>query len=267
MTTSDALILGLIQGVTEFLPVSSSAHLFLAHRLLGLQEPRLAFDLILHLGTLVAVLYFLRSEITQIVASMFRSRPSLWLPPSDWSRRDIMLIILSSLPTGIIGVMFHDMVESGITFWGVGARYLILSVALLLTRVRFTRKDDPNRIEWWEALLIGVVQGFAVFPGLSRSGSTIIFMLIIGIAPLRAVKYSFLISIPAILGGTLMAMRHGISEISDPMLFVAGFLVAMVSGYIALWLVEHFVSRGRFYYFAPYTVFLSVLCFTMNFYF
>jgi len=264
MTIIDALILGLIQGVTEFLPVSSSAHLFMAHRLLGLQEPRLMFDLILHLGTLIAVLYFLRSEITQIVAAIFRPRQSLWVPPSDWSRRDIMLVILSSLPTGIIGIMFHEMVESGITFKGVGIRYLILSCGLLLTRIRFMRKDDPNRIEWWEALLIGVVQGLAVFPGLSRAGSTIIFMLVIGIAPSRAVKYSFLISIPAILGGTLMAMRHGFSEICDPMLFVAGFLVAMISGYIALWLVEHFVIRGRFYYFAPYTLFLSTLCFGLN---
>jgi len=266
MTTIDALILGLIQGATEFLPVSSSAHLFLAHRLLGLEEPRLVFDLILHLGTLIAVLYFLRSEITQIIGSMFQSRPSMWSPPSDWGRRDVMLIILSSVPTGVIGIAFHDMVESGITFWGVGVRYLILSCALLLTRVRFRYKDDPNRIEWWDALLIGVVQGLAVFPGLSRAGSTIIFMLIIGITPSRAVKYSFLISIPAILGGTLMAMRHGISAIHDPVLFAAGFLVAMVSGYIALWLVEHFVVRGRFYYFAPYTLFLSVVCFCMNFY-
>ena len=267
MTIIDALILGLIQGVTEFLPVSSSAHLFLAHRLLGLQEPRLVFDLILHLGTLIAVIYFLRSEITQIVAALFRSRQSLWTSPSDWDRRDIMLVILSSLPTGIIGIMFHEMVESGITFKGVGIRYLILSCGLLLTRIRFMQKDDPNRIEWWEALLIGVVQGLAVFPGLSRAGSTIIFMLVIGIAPSRAVKYSFLISIPAILGGTLMAMRHGLSEIYDPMLFVTGFLVAMVSGYIALWLVEHFVIRGRFYYFAVYTLFLSTLCFGLHIHF
>jgi len=264
MTTIDALILGLIQGMTEFLPVSSSAHLFLGHQLLGLEEPRLAFDLVLHLGTLIAVMYFLRSEITQIVTSVFRSRLSLLAPPSDWDRRDIMLVVLSSVPTGVIGIVFHDMVESGITFWGVGTRYLILSCALLLTRVRFMHKDDPNRIGWLDALLIGVVQGLAVFPGLSRSGSTIVFMLILGIAPSRAVKYSFMISIPAILGGTLMAMRHGISEIHDPMLFVTGFLVAVVSGYIALWLVEHFVERGRFYYFAPYTLFLSVLCFSLG---
>jgi len=267
MTIIDALILGLIQGLTEFLPVSSSAHLFLGHRLLGLEEPRLAFDLILHLGTLIAVLYFLRAEITQMLNSMFRDRPTLLSLPTDWDSRDVMLVILSCLPTGVIGIMFHDTVESGITFWGVGTRYMILSCALLLTSVRFMQKDDPNRIEWWEALLIGVVQGLAVFPGLSRAGSTIIFMLIIGIAPLRAVKYSFLISIPVIIGATLMTMRQGVYEIHDPTLFITGFFVAMISGYMALWLVERFVVNGRFYYFAPYTLFLSAVCFCMHVYF
>ena len=265
MTPLYAFILGLVQGVTEFLPVSSSAHLFLGHELLGLKEPRLAFDLLLHLGTLLAVLYFLRDEVRQIVVSMFHSKPSMWSTPSEWGRRDITLIILSCLPTGVIGIMFHDMVESGITFLGVGARYLILSLGLMLTGVRLRYKDDPNRIDWWEALLVGVVQGFAVFPGLSRSGSTIIFMLLIGIAPSRAVKYSFMISIPAILGGALMTLRHGIPGMDDPTPLIVGFLVSMVSGYIALCVVERFVVRGRFYYFAPYTLFLAAICFFMHF--
>lgn len=265
MTVSDGLILGLIQGATEFLPVSSSAHLFLAHHILGLQEPRLAFDLLLHLGTLVAVLYFLRSEIAQILVSVFRSRPTMWSPQSEWGRRDLLLAVLSSLPTAVIGLLFHDVVEGGITYWGVGARYLILTCALLVTGVRFRYKEDPNRIEWWEALLIGVVQGIAVFPGFSRSGSTIVFMLLLGIDPLRAAKYSFLISIPAILGGALVSLRHGIPGIHDPAVLIAGFLVSMVVGYISLWVVERFVVRGRFYYFAPYTLFLSAVCFYLNF--
>ena len=265
MTTTDAVILGLVQGATEFLPVSSSAHLFLGHRLLGLEEPRLAFDLILHMGTLVAVLCFLRKEVIQILRSIFRPKPNMWSPPYDWNRRDIWLIVLSCLPTGVIGFMFHDMVESGITYWGVGTRYLVLSLALMMTGARFRFKDDPDRIEWWEALLVGVVQGFAVFPGLSRSGSTIIFMLLMGIAPLRAVKYSFMISIPAILGGVLVTVRHGVPGIHNPEPLVAGFLAAMVVGYAAMWLVERFVERGRFYYFAPYTLFLSAVCFFLHF--
>ena len=265
MTTLDAFILGLVQGVTEFLPVSSSAHLFLGHRLLGLEAPRLAFDLLLHLGTLVAVLCFLRKEIIQILVSMFSPKTNMWSPVYDWGRRDIWLIALSCLPTGVIGFMFHDIVESGITYWGVGTRYLVLSLALMMTGARLRFKDDPGRIEWWEALLIGVVQGFAVFPGLSRSGSTIIFMLLIGIAPLRAVKYSFMISIPAILGGVLMTMRHGVPGIQNPEPLVVGFLTAMIVGYGAMWLVEHFVVRGRFYFFAPYTLFLSAVCWFLHF--
>ncbi|MBP2673891.1 MAG: uppP [Deltaproteobacteria bacterium] len=265
MTFLYAVLLGVVQGATEFLPVSSSAHLFLAQRLLGLKEPELAFDLLLHLGTLAAVLFFLRREILEILTSLFRLRPDPWAGPSAWGRRDVGLAILASIPTGLIGFLFHDTVETGLTYWGIGARYLVLSTLLLLTLFRFRYKDDPERIEWWEAVLIGVVQGAAVFPGLSRSGSTIIFQLLIGVAPMRAAKFSFLISIPAILGGALVTMLGGVSRLPGAGIAIAGFLVAMATGYLALALVQHLVVAGRFHRFAPYTLALAVLCFYLQY--
>ena len=263
MTFLQALILGLLQGATEFLPVSSSAHLFLAQRLFGLNEPELAFDLLLHLGTLFAIVFFLRSEIASIVSSLFRRDP--WGSVSDWGRRDIGLMIVASIPTGIIGLAFHKAVETDLTFGGIGARYIVLTTMLLLSSLRFRHKDEPDRIETWEALAIGVIQGLAVFPGLSRSGSTIILGLFLGIAPRRAAKFSFLISIPAILGGALVTLKDGVSQLPPIAPSVVGFLVALVIGYASLVFVERVVVRGRFQRFAPYTAALAALCFYLQY--
>jgi undecaprenyl-diphosphatase len=262
VTFLQSIILGLIQGATEFLPVSSSGHLLLAQRLFGLREPELAFDLLLHLGTLVAVLFFLRFEIAAIVSSLFRRDP--WAAPSGWSRRDFWMAVVASVPTGAIGVAFHRTVETGLTFGGVGARYLVLTTMLLMTSLRFRHKADPDRMEWWEAVAIGVIQGLAVFPGLSRSGSTIILALLLGIAPLRAAKFSFLISIPAILGGAIFTLKKGVSLLPGVGPSVAGFFVSLVVGYLALLLVERLVVKGRFRRFAPYTACLAALCFYLQ---
>lgn len=264
VTFLQSIFLGLLQGATEFLPVSSSGHLLLAQRLFGIREPELAFDLLLHLGTLVAVLFFLRSEIASIVSSLFRRRDP-WAAPSSWGRHDIWLVIVASIPTGIIGIAFHKTVETELTFGGVGARYLVLTTLLLLTNLRFRHKADPDRIDGWEAAAIGVIQGLAVFPGLSRSGSTIILALLLGIAPRRAAKFSFLISLPAILGGALFTLKKGVSHLPGVAPSVAGFLVALVVGYLALLLVESLVVKGRFQRFAPYTACLAALCFYLQY--
>jgi undecaprenyl-diphosphatase len=263
VTLLQSIFLGLLQGATEFLPVSSSGHLLLAQHLFGIREPELAFDLLLHLGTLAAVFFFLRSELASIVSSLFR-RDS-WAAPSEWGRRDIWLVLVASIPTGIIGIAFHKTVETGLTFGGVGARYLVLTSLLLLTNLRFRHKPEPDTIEWWEAAAIGVIQGLAVFPGLSRSGSTIILALLLGIAPRRAAKFSFLISLPAILGGALFTLKKGVSHLPGVVPSAAGFLAALVVGYLALLLVERLVVKGRFQRFAPYTACLAALCFYLQY--
>jgi undecaprenyl-diphosphatase len=263
MNFLQSIFLGLIQGATEFLPVSSSGHLLLLQRLFGIREPELAFDLLLHLGTLVAVLFFLRTEIASIVSSLFRPDPNS--SGSGWGRRDLWLVVLASIPTGIIGVAFHKTVETGLTFGGVGARYLVLTTLLLLTNLQFRHKADPDRIDWWEAVAIGVIQGLAVFPGLSRSGSTIILALLLGIAPRRAAKFSFLISLPAIIGGAIFTLKKGVSQLPPASLSLAGFLCSLVVGYIALRFVERLVVNGRFQRFAPYTACLAALCFYLQY--
>lgn len=264
MDAFQAAFLGILQGATEFLPVSSSGHLFLAQKLIGLHEPELAFDTLLHLGTLFAVVFFLRREISGMVSSLFR-RGSMFRK-DEWGVREIGLILLAMVPTGIIGIAFKDVVETQITFLGVGFRYAVLTCLLLASNRRLREKWDPERIEWWEATLIGVVQGLAVFPGLSRSGSTIVLALLLGIGSARAAKFSFLVSLPAILGAAALNLRSGagVSVLPGLLPSAAGFLLAMAVGYLSLFLVERLVVQGRFNRFAPYTLLLSVLCFYLQ---
>ncbi|MCL5966685.1 MAG: undecaprenyl-diphosphate phosphatase [Deltaproteobacteria bacterium] len=260
MTLLQTIFLGILQGATEFLPVSSSGHLFLAQKLLGLHEPELAFDTLLHLGTLFAVVAFLRAEISGMIGSLFR-RERYFKPPDAWGRREIGLLILSTIPTGIIGLAFRDVVEKDLTLWGLGVRYLILTGLLLISNLRFRHKFDPDRIVPWEAIAIGIIQGLAVFPGLSRSGSTITLALVLGIGASRSAKYSFLISVPAILGAALVNLHKGFSVLPSLLPSAAGFLGALVTGYLALFFVDRLVTRGRFFRFAPYTFLVALLCF------
>jgi len=255
-------LLGVLQGATEFLPVSSSGHLFLMQKILGFTGSELAFDVLLHLGTLLAVLLFLRREILEIFTSVLRWDPEYRLVA--WGRRDLLLLVVSSVPTAIIGYLLHDLVEAGMSFRGLGVAYLVLTVFLLLSNLRFRHKLDPDRIDFWEALAIGVMQGAAIFPGISRSGATISLALVLGIGATRSAKYSFFISIPAILGAAVLLLHRGASELPGLAPSALGFLLAFVVGYLALMLVEGLVTRGKFLRFAPYTFLLAVLAFYLQ---
>lgn len=288
MTSPEALLLGLLQGASEFLPVSSSGHLFLAQRLLGFTEPELAFDTLLHLATLFAVAIFLRSELLSIARDLFRRGPAVEQPA--WGRRDLLLVVLATVPTVAIGLFFKDAVEQGVSAAGVGGRYLVLTALLLLSARMFRTKAEPARIEAWEAILVGCVQGMAVFPGLSRSGSTICVMLLLGVAATRAPRFSFLISLPAVAGAAVLNLRHAwaaflppdvSSSIGRALPFLAadggapvlpgivpslvGFVAALFAGYLALRLVDRLVVAHRFQHFAPYTAALAALAFFLHF--
>jgi undecaprenyl-diphosphatase len=258
LTAFKAALLGVLQGLTEFLPISSSGHLFLAQHLLGLRGPELAFNLLLHLGTVLAIVVFLRREISEMLRSLVGREPAF--ETAAWGRREIFLIFVSSLPTAAIGLAVHDYVETAVTVREVAIGYVVLTLLLLMSNLRFRLKLEPERIAVWEAVAIGLAQGAAVLPGLSRSGATITLALMLGIGASRSARYSFLISLPAIAGAALLNLYRGVSVLPGAVESAAGFFSALIAGYVSLIVVERLVVRGRFVRFAPYTLALAALC-------
>jgi len=254
--TVQALILGLIQGLTEFLPVSSSGHLVLAQRLLGLREPVLTFDIALHLGTLVAVIIFFRRDIAGIVQGILGRGPErtsyTWL---------LVLLILGSVPTAAVGLLFKDTFEAMFaSVLAVGVSLLITGALLLAAGLAGRPRRDLEKMRSWHALLIGLAQGLAITPGISRSGSTISVALLLGLERELAVRFSFLLSIPAILGAValqVLDLPGGTGLAWTPL--VLGGLVAGVSGWLALKLLLGLVRQGRIHWFAYYCLALGIL--------
>lgn len=206
MSILQSIFLGVVQGLTEFLPVSSSGHLVFFQSLMGLKEPPIFFDVMLHIGTLLAVVVYFWTDICEIAQGLgaVLKRKHKNLPQVKL----FLLIILASIPTGLMGILFKDWFES---FFSrpklVGGMLLITGLVLWLTR--FTKKEGKplGRMGWIDAILIGIAQGFAILPGISRAGATISTGLFCGLDRELSGKFSFLLSIPAILGATLLEFR------------------------------------------------------------
>ncbi len=257
-------ILGVIQGLTEFLPVSSSGHLVLFQQWLPVPGDHLLFDLVVHLGTLLPVLWFYRADIARMTVEPLRGEGPLWDRPGV---RLASWVVLASVPTAILGLGFEDL------FTALFARPEALIVSFTITGVLLHvagRAQGGGRTEldmlWWHALLIGLVQGLAITPGISRSGSTIAVALLLGMDRAYAARFSFLLSVPAIGGAFLLKLTDAqITAEQLPGLGV-GFVAAMLSGYAALVLLVKLVQSGGFSKFKWYVwavaAFSAVLAFT-----
>ncbi len=257
-----ALILGLIQGLTEFLPVSSSGHLVVGSELLGMGGAgSLLYDTLLHVGTLLPVLWLYRADLLQMVLSLTRlaSGPArLWR--EDRGFRLAVCVVIGTLPTAIIGLTLEDLFEQLFSsLRTVGVTFLITGAILALTKLHQgdAAEEEPEEsyltLTGARAFLVGLAQGLAITPGISRSGSTIAAGLLLGIQRTMAARLSFLLSVPAILGAVLLQVRK-LQPGGGDMLstYAAGTLVAAVSGYFALrWLVR-LVRRGGLHWFAAY---------------
>ena len=270
MTTIEAIILGIIQGLTEFLPVSSSGHLVLFQQLFGLKEAELFFDICVHLGTMVAVIVVLRREIQNMIAALMRlfslagqKKTILQQVEADPELKMALLIVIGSIPTAVLGLMFQSIAKqlfSSSFFTGL----MLMVTGLLLW---LTRRAEPGRkgvgIESFsktKALIIGIVQGLAIIPGISRSGSTISIGLLLGIDREVAARYSFLLSIPAIIGAGALSLKDSLSH-TDPAirLSLMGAAAAALVGYGALKVLLRMVKKGRLYVFAPYCWLVGIL--------
>lgn len=260
MVIGKAVLLGLLQGLTEFLPVSSSGHLVLAQNLLGLAEPEILFDVVLHLGTLIAVLIVFRREIKGLIEEFFWAVAHLRSGPAirdAWRERVrfrlIGLIVIGSVPTGLMGLLFKDFFEAMFaSVIGVGVALLITGFFLFLTRFSQPPARSVKAFRVSDALLIGLAQGLAITPGISRSGATISTGLFLGLERELAARYSFLMFIPAILGALVLELRHAQPGAFGWLEMGVGFLTALLAGLLALMVLLKMVRGGRLHYFAYY---------------
>ena len=270
MTFLEAILLGILQGLTEFLPVSSSGHLVLAQQFLGLKEPLVFFDVMLHVGTLAAVLVAYRDAIGRLTMGGFSAlgNTQLWRDPRTTLNNSpdlkfIWLILLGSIPTGVIAVVFKSQLESFFDEVRLVSIMLILTGAILqLPRLRREKGDNPENsahpLKTWHAPLIGIAQGCAITPGISRSGTTISLALFLGIPAKTAAEYSFLLSIPAILGAVVLKVRD-VGDTTIPLHIVGGgMLASFIVGYIALRFLLVVLNRGKFSLFSYYCIALGV---------
>lgn len=253
MDIIQAIIIGIVQGLTEFLPVSSSAHLIFAQNALGV-ESSLAFDVFLHLGSLIAVLWFFRADIIRMIQAFLLSIGDIIQHRfkegfySDPYKRLVWYVIIATIPVGLVGVLFESQVES--LFAGalyVPAFFLFVTGTILYLSQRMNSGEvDLSNLSLKESIFMGLGQACAILPGLSRSGTTIAAGLVIGLDKEFAAKFSFILSIPAILGAFIVQLKD-IGTITDfnALTVLLGFLAALISGYLAIkWLLELIQKRS-----------------------
>ncbi len=245
-----SLVLGLVQGLTEFLPVSSSGHLAITqHFLPGFEQPGVLFDVMLHVGTMVAVIIYFRSELTSMATAPFRRDEDARL-----YRRLLLLLIAGSVPTALIGLSFKDFFEGLFDNLPVVALMLLVTGTLLFLSERFRRKGrKEGELTLTDALVVGTVQGCAIIPGISRSGSTIAALLLKGVDGETAARFSFLLALPAVFGAALLSLRdlQGLAAGELPV-YLAGTGVAFASGLASIHFLMGVIRKKRLFAFAVY---------------
>ncbi len=261
-----ALILGVVQGLTEFLPVSSSGHLVIGQNLLGMKEPELLLDTVLHMGTLCAAVVFLRPQILDIMTGLIK----LAKAPHNFSRlykddpgiRWFALMIIASVPTALIGLGLEDFFEKLFgNLLAVGAALIFTGSILFATYAVMQRTDRKTRpIGMKDGLIMGLAQSVAIIPGVSRSGMTIATGVFSGLDITAAARLSFLISIPAISGATALQLLK-VESISQSAILglILGFFAAALTGYYALKWLFALLEKRRFHLFGIYCLTVGAL--------
>jgi undecaprenyl-diphosphatase len=260
----EALILGLIQGLTEFLPVSSSAHLVLGQYLLGMEMTQnLTFEVFVHFGTVLSILTVYRSRLAGVVQEAAHS----FYRPRDWTRRyrdsyefrTIVFILITLIPTGIIYILFEDWIEAAFTSPRFAAGMLFVTATLMF--LTLLKRNTRGLITPRRAFVMGIAQSLALIPGISRSGTTICAALYQDVNPQEAADFSFLMLLPVVLGATLVhtvKLTRGAAEFEVLPLLI-GTVTAYLAGVLAIKLVIEFVKRGKLYWFAIYLVVVATL--------
>jgi undecaprenyl-diphosphatase len=250
MTFLDAAILGIIQGLTEFLPVSSSGHLVIGQAVLGLNMPGISMEIWLHFGTLLAVLIYFRKRIISLIASVTR-------PTKEKSHREnrfiLVALLLGSIPAAVVGLALKSFIETAFDSPAFAGGMLIATgLILLLTRWYGGGSKD---IKLSRGFAIGLAQAAAILPGISRSGSTIACGMFLGVKPATAAEFSFLLAIPAVGGAFLLDLissKGGLFSDGKLALYLSGTIIAFVFGILSIHYLLKIVKKGRLYFFGFY---------------
>lgn len=264
MTLLQSLVLGIVQGLTEFLPISSSGHLIIVRQLLGMtQENSITFDLTLHLATLAAVLIYFWKDIWNLVKTFFRI--ILRKEVEQKERVFLYAIILGTIPAVILGMLFKDTIENTFRNTHLVAWALIVGSALMYIAERIwkkkTEKEGTKPLTIINGFIVGCYQVLALVPGMSRSGSTISGGLLTGLDRETAVRFSFILSFPLILGSGILALKQaGLAGISSSAsIFAVGFFAAFITGLAAIYFLVKYLKNHTFSVFMWYRVILAIL--------
>lgn len=259
MNFVEAMILGLVQGLTEFLPVSSSGHLVLSQKILGVEDKGVTFEILVHFGTLLSVLIYFWKPLWRMLLSIIPPFKSEY----EKERRMIGYLAIASVPAAFVGFSpLKDVFEGAYERPAVVGLLLMLTGAILFLPRIFAKRRGEGEIGVKSAIVMGVGQAFAILPGISRSGSTIVSGMMAGVKPSAAAEFSFLMAIPAIAAASLMEARK-LSEVDTGLLmpYLAGAVVAFVSGLIAIYSVLAAIRRGKFEYFGVYCLVAGLAAF------
>ncbi|NQT96085.1 MAG: undecaprenyl-diphosphate phosphatase [Candidatus Omnitrophica bacterium] len=241
MSYAEAIISGIVQGLTEFLPISSSGHLVILHHYFGYKEPKILFDIFLHVATLFAVLVYFRRDIINMIRDKHRL---------------LVFVAVGSIPTAMVGYLCHDAFEFFFSQVKVIGAMLIVTAIFLIGGELVARKYSQSNksLDWLKALSIGFMQGFSIMPGISRSGATISAGLFLGLKKEEAVRFSFFLSIPAIIGALLFKLGDGAAKVVITLPILAGGICAFLVGLLAIYLLIKAVLGNKLKYFAIYCI-------------
>ena len=260
MTILQALVLGVVQGLTEFLPVSSTAHLVITQNLFGLHESPvlLVFDIVVHLGTLLSLFAYFGMEYVRWRKG---TAEEIGRVHAYFSPRMIWFVVVATIPTGVIGLLLKKWMEASFNSLWLTVVTLVINSFILLSTYWAKILEKKEFKKWLDAFWIGAAQGVSILPGISRSGATVTTALWLRIKPEEAAHFSFLIAIPAVLGAAVFVLPGALPYVSADLweLMLAGFLAAFVAGYFAIAIVFRVVLKGKFHYFAYYTFLLAIV--------
>lgn len=261
----DAIILGIVEGITEFLPISSTGHLIIAGHFLGINNDfAKTFEIFIQLGAILAVLWLYRKKFTDVIKNAKRDR---------YSAQFIFNLAIAFIPAAVLGVIFHDAIKKylfnpftvSIALIGVGL--IIIWAENHVQRRRIRLITDVDLIPGIKALKIGIAQSFALIPGVSRSGATIISGILLGLDRKTATEFSFFLAVPTMLAATLFDLLKSLSQISlnDMFILAVGFITSFISALIVIKAFLKFISHSTFKPFAYYRIFVGVIFLIMTF--